>query len=534
MDEEGASDTTNLPAEIPGEGTQPDAGAAPSSSRLRRGHYFLILGTVLALAASCFQRPTAEYAAKMRTISSNVQVRLLVGMHSSLVDLGLDSPLLDAIAKAQMQPEALGRLRRVLTPSDRFIYVVGAFEVSGLRAAHALLERLDDELGSRDIEWTPADRTIREVLGKLYRVESALPDELSAPPGSRGSGGVADRVLLLDEAERETLVEELGWSGRLALNPPSEPPRDPERAHLLGGARASFWGLIALASAALAASILGGIGFIVGSILIARGRLRPRLAPSGIAADVPLTVAGYAVAYYGVLAFAGSAALFLSSIVSADLALRVWLGLLLLVQLGPLLFLWTAKRRGIVFGALRREMGWVRGKGFIREVLAGIAGLIALLPLIWLSGLATALLSALQSLMRGVPIGDPGQTPPSPVAGGFGGDAVAWASFFVLACLAAPFVEESLFRGLLYRYFRVSTSRATRVGRVAVSALLSSLVFASLHTQGWVAIPTLTALGVSFCLIREWRDSLIAPMAAHGMWNLFVLLVPLFAFHPVG
>jgi len=64
----------------------------------------------------------------------------------------------------------------------------------------------------------------------------------------------------------------------------------------------------------------------------------------------------------------------------------------------------------------------------------------------------------------------------------------------------------------LFRAFR------SRWGFI-VSALIGGFIFAIIHPQGWLAAPALTAMGVGFAVIREWRDSLIAPMVAHAVNN---------------
>ena len=42
---------------------------------------------------------------------------------------------------------------------------------------------------------------------------------------------------------------------------------------------------------------------------------------------------------------------------------------------------------------------------------------------------------------------------------------------------------------------------------------------AGVHPQGIIGIPLLTMLALGFCLVREWRDSLIAPMIMHAINN---------------
>ena len=51
------------------------------------------------------------------------------------------------------------------------------------------------------------------------------------------------------------------------------------------------------------------------------------------------------------------------------------------------------------------------------------------------------------------------------------------------------------------------------------------MIFAALHPQGVFAIPALAGIGIGFSLLREWRDSLIAPMVAHAINNGALVLM---------
>lgn len=73
-------------------------------------------------------------------------------------------------------------------------------------------------------------------------------------------------------------------------------------------------------------------------------------------------------------------------------------------------------------------------------------------------------------------------------------------------------MEETVFRGAFYRSLRFGNG-------VLIAGLVNGVIFAALHPQGWMGIPALTAMGFGFALIREWRDSLIAPMTAHAINN---------------
>ena len=53
--------------------------------------------------------------------------------------------------------------------------------------------------------------------------------------------------------------------------------------------------------------------------------------------------------------------------------------------------------------------------------------------------------------------------------------------------------------------------------------IIASFIFAAVHPQGLTFIPILGSLAVAFCIGREWRGSLVAPMIAHGVSNAAVL-----------
>jgi membrane protease YdiL (CAAX protease family) len=92
-----------------------------------------------------------------------------------------------------------------------------------------------------------------------------------------------------------------------------------------------------------------------------------------------------------------------------------------------------------------------------------------------------------------------------------------WTNFqlYLLACVWAPVVEETMFRGALFHHVR-------RRWNWVISAALVSLIFAAIHPQGWAAIPALGALALIFAAIREWRGSIVAPMTGHFIQNFFV------------
>ncbi len=145
---------------------------------------------------------------------------------------------------------------------------------------------------------------------------------------------------------------------------------------------------------------------------------------------------------------------------------------------------------GYAFASIRSlrdplsEWGWRRGYGFFRELSVGVlAGLI-----LWL---VRPLLAA---------FGDADESP--------------WLSVRSRLALGtvvlAPVLEETLYRGALYRYMR------DRLHWLS-AAIFSSTVFALAHS--FPQMHAAYVLGLACALLREWRGSLIAPIAAHASWN---------------
>jgi len=179
--------------------------------------------------------------------------------------------------------------------------------------------------------------------------------------------------------------------------------------------------------------------------------------------------------------------------------------------------------RGVEWRATRQSIGWHRGKGFLRELGAGVVGYLGILPIAAGGIILTALLIQLSGhLMSKDEIGGGEAAMPQP-SHPIVGAIMQGGIWMKLACLLlasgfAPFIEETLFRGALHRHLRSHFP-------FLISALAGGFVFAALHPQGWLAIPALTAMGIGFALIREWRDSLIAPMVAHALNNGFIVVL---------
>lgn len=398
-------------------------------------------------------------------------------------------------------------------PLRRFRFVVLVGELAGPDAA---LQRLiENEKQPRAAQWSADERRIEKTLRRLYRDQAA--GRLTAT--------------WLGRRERRLLERRLGWNGRLALHPAGGP--EPEvREALLASARRTALAIVAGFAALLLFGVVGLAALLAFAALLFSGKLqRPLAAPAlqgGIYAET----------------FAIWLVLFV--VLAALPDLWVAAGLIrpmrhsgLLVQGGAMLLslaalLWPVWR-GVPWPTVREEIGWTLGRRPLIEVLLGGATYVAAIPLLFVGLIAAALLLSIERLLPGSAAPealDPTTLPSHPIIewvtrGG------AWGRLQVvlIASVVAPLVEETMFRGVLYRHLRDATGGRLGFGlSVFVSGAAVSFVFAAIHPQGWVAIPALMSLAFAFALVREWRGTLVPAVIAHGLnnglvtWLLFRLV----------
>lgn len=372
----------------------------------------------------------------------------------------------------------------------RLCMVVLAGELEGPEAALRRLGELPAKEGD-DVETAHA-------LASIYHAAAKKPP--AAPPP--------------EFAAEERVREKLGWFGELASVPPGTPDQA-AREEVLRGARRTAMAVLALAAVALLGILSGLIllGLCVG--LTATGVMRPRLTTGspygGIYAE---TFAAWFVLFL-VLGLA-------TRLVPLDRSRLLVSGLCGLISLGALA--WPIAR-GVPWRTVRHDIGLSAGPRPGAELLAGFGTYVAALPL--LAGGAAVSLFLLHAAKRlGYSV-----EPPSHPLGPFVAESGTWGRIqaFVLAAVMAPVLEETMFRGVLYRHLRESTAGLGRVASVLASAALVSFVFAIIHPQGWIGAAPLMGLALTFCLAREWRGSLLPAMVAHALNNavvtVFLILV---------
>ena len=363
-------------------------------------------------------------------------------------------------------------------PEDRLRAVAVKAELFGSEAAIDSLDELLTALDERD-----------EPLG----YEDQLRADVEDMRGLLGETPVAP-------GDADAFRERHGWFGDLALAKGLE-DENPARAPVLRKAKTTF---VVFVTGVIGFVFLCVIGFVLGVLAIVfgvTGKLRAAYTPPAPGGSVYLEVfALFILGFIGVSYATGV----LHAQTGVDYS-RVLIWLLLLVPLWAIL-------RGAKLLNFRYAMGWHTGKGLFREIGAGIVGYVACLPIFLLGIALTLLLVVVTSFFAG-PSDAPAAPPTHPIIDELDPSSLlSVLGVYMVAAVWAPLVEESLFRGALFHHLR---------GRLhpIVAALAVGFVFAVIHPQGIIAVPALMSLGVVFCILREWRGSIIAPMVAHAMHN---------------
>jgi membrane protease YdiL (CAAX protease family) len=398
------------------------------------------------------------------------------------------------------------------TLARRFRFIVFAGEIQGPAEALARLEELKEFLkqvqqqdGRRP---SPQQLQVLDALERLY--EDYDQGRWDAPH--------------LGPEDRELLRKELDWFSELALSP-AQGDAGARAAVVATGHRTMtaivavlVWAGFFLFVGSIAWLVLGGL-WLVGWV---KGRLRCPTGNGGVYAE---TFAVWLVLFLG---------------------LRYALGFIdagpyhYLLGIGQFLFSLVALAwpvlRGVPWQKVREDIGLTLGKGVLRESFAGVTVYALAVPLAACGFVIVGLL-LLAGMGTNLPLAgfagpdfDPVRFPMHPAAGQL--PQVGWleqVQLYVLGCLVAPLVEETMFRGVLHRHLREISSWAATVVSVLFSAVLASFVFAIIHPQGPVAAPALMALACGFSLGREWRGSLLPGMVAHGLNNAVVFTFVFFA-----
>lgn len=301
----------------------------------------------------------------------------------------------------------------------------------------------------------------------------------------------------------------LGWFGDLALNPDNGPDLA-ARAAVLAPARRS-----ALTSAAILVAGVGAgsAGFILLVLFFVLWRqMRSHFTTGspfgGVYAE---TFALWLALFVGLHLIGG----FLPENAPRELLSGIAVLVSLSAMVWPLL-------RGVPWRRMCDDIGWRWGDRPALEPFFGVVCYLAALPVVIV--LVLALFALLQLGPKWI------TAPTHPIVfkvlqSGWWG----WIQALFFASVVAPLMEETMFRGVLYRHLREATGRLGRGWSVVLSALVVSFVFAALHPQGVLAIPVLMTLAFGFTAAREWRGTLVPSMTVHALHNGALMLALILA-----
>ncbi len=444
--------------------TEVQTAVAPlqTRSRLRTGLAWLVIFAIVFLVVRAGRRAAAVQDQEQPLFAEQTRMLGMLGlqMNSFQTNSGSSALIHDRMDVLIRQLEASTR-----TSEGKLRLSILAAENVGTDAALKRLQELEDS------DHSPEIATDIQTLRVIYN---------DGP----------DRV---EPQLRERFDRRYGYLGGLALAYGVAPDKEPRKSL----ADQAFWFMV---RATIVVLILGAVFvfslalFIAGCVWFFKGKIQAAGIPDTSSVQVFLE----AFALYLLLFVFGGRLIRLAGGGSVQ---WTWMTLPIL----PLVFAWISMRMSKQ--QLREAVGWHRGRGFIREFGVGIGGYLAGLPIIAVGCFVTYVLIRITGIENQAA---------SPLLEELKGGPFALLGAYGLACIFAPFMEETMFRGILFHHLRQRWPWL-------ISAPIVSIIFAIIHPQGWVAVPALAATAMVLAGLREWRGSLIAPMAAHACHNFLAV-----------
>ncbi len=364
------------------------------------------------------------------------------------------SQIRDSIADTakQMEPEA----KR--SEIDAFhVLILG--RLAEAPASKAALANLQDS----------KDKALK-AAGEFYADSELKPDRAKELAQSFGTKGEAWEMARAQARQQAGEIEDAGD----ALAPSD-----------FGGI---FAGFAALALAVMAGFILLPLGII----LAATGKWKPRgwdrLAPTS--ADIAAGLAalyflGYIIIPSAIIPLAGGLPPMTRNVAA----------FIPLVALAAIFGWWLGPKAGVRLN--RPAGGWV-------QTAAGFFGMPANWPI--LLGLTALVAPFLNS-------GGPAPTHPLTDAAAGGAAPIEAISMLILAAVFAPFIEETIFRGLIL------TGLSSRLKSFWWANLIQAFLFAAIHPQGPLLWPMLGAIGFMAGVLVHRTGSLWPAILMHGLHN---------------
>ena len=488
------------PQAPPGEsaGEPVPARGQPLAHQLTTGVSWLAIATLVLVVIAANQAPKPPREDKTTPVDAGgrlfeLQAKSYVGLQflpEMDVDLYAQAQLLDSGPIAQ-------RLR----------FIVLAGELADPAAALQAIATLRRELEQSQESVSATEAQTLDLLARLY---------------SQYDAGTWSAILSREEEAQ--LKSDLGWFGELALVPEAEIGArnlshvvEIEAREKVVGSTLSLAVVFVVAN--LCVLVVGGLGLgfaLMFGFFFFTGRVQSKVAAGSRYTHVYIeTFALWFLAYF---MLQRTVALFVVDWHPLQAALTAF-------SLSLVALLWPRVRR-VPLATFTEEVGLSRGRHPLVEFALGVGSYCAMLPAVVIVTLITLqLVNTVQQNMGGedAPNVAPEQFAHPIVHWIADGDSQTVIMVLVIAVVAAPLIEELMFRGLLYRHLRDLTARWRIAISVAFSCLANALIFAIIHPQGWLAVAPLAALATGCCILREWRGSLIAPITLHFTNNLVAI-----------
>ncbi|MEO1526531.1 MAG: type II CAAX endopeptidase family protein [Planctomycetota bacterium] len=429
-----------------------------------------------------------------------------VGGSNSLeyVMLGVQSKYIVGVAN-WFGPAATTQLEKELrawpteTPGQAVRAAIVIGEVIGPEEALERIRKLKETQASDADSDTPAEFS-DETLEAL---ELAYEDYVDGDPTAAS----------LSTERRESVRNDLGWFGELALTPDGTDAA--ARNRIVAPAKRVVFGILSF-TVLWGGLMLVGIGVLLFTILRVALRSNKRFDSQPRNGRLYLEAFAIWIVSFVLLGFV------IGFVIPANLGMLGSLAVMLL-SLGAVTW---PRFRGVSWNEIQADIGWTRGQGLLRELVAGVGSYATALPMI--AGAYIVVFIVLYAF--GIELQFDHSSAHPIVEQQIGASIWTAIQMFILACIMAPLLEETVFRGLLYRHLREASSRLPFLLSMFFSAVVNATIFAAIHPQGFVALPALGAIAVALSLSREYRDSLIAPIIGHAINNTVTMSLLFFLF----
>ena len=377
---------------------------------------------------------------------------------------------------------------------QRYAYTVLVNEFKGPEDALEELAEIDNAVEEHEYEPTENEIRIRELVGGLLEQYE--------------SGDLDSSYMSTDD--QEFIKTELGWLGELLLYP-AESPNEVDRKELTDQAFMSMI-VLAISFGVMFLVFLAGLAAIAFVLyLISSSKLVPEFDPVSHNGVVYIeTFAIWLVMFFGLQYGIVFALDWIPAAIVGFLIPAIFF-LSLLVLAWPVI-------RGVPFGTVLKDIGWEMKNPFV-EMFYGAVAYMASMPAL-AAGLILSIMVIQFMSMAETQAEFASSGAGHPIVEQFSdGNSQTILIAFLTACIAAPIVEETMFRGVLYRHLRELSDAKRRGASVIFSAIVNGLIFAAIHPQGLAGVPVLAAIAICMTLAREWRSSLVASMTMHAIHN---------------